>query len=174
MIFVIAVIAKVNVSVKNVKKTKNTWKSLNMKINEKGIKLIMDFEGLALKAYYDIGGVLTIGYGHTGKVYPDEVITQQEAQALLTADISAKTHVVSTYITSKLNDNQFSALVSFAYNLGVFALKRSHLLKYVNEGSFETAANEFLKWANVNGRPVEGLMRRREAERTLFLDKEGI
>lgn len=141
-----------------------------MKFNDKGLKLIMEFEGFRSTAYKDQGGVLTIGYGHTDNVYPGASISLQDAKDLLSKDINYKVSIIRSYITQELNDNQFSALVSFAYNLGTGALKGSTLLKLVNEGNFELASEQFERWDRVDGKEVNGLFRRRIAERDLFLD----
>ena len=72
-------------------------------------------------------------------------------------------------VTKEINDNQFSALVSFCYNVGPGNLKSSTLLRHVNNGKFPEAANEFLKWTKAQGKELPGLVKRREAERRLFL-----
>lgn len=144
-----------------------------MEINAKGLKLIKEFEGCKLSAYRDIVGVWTIGYGHTGDdVRPGMSISQEQADALLAKDVSNTSHHVSLLLKADLNDNQFSALVCFAYNLGCAALARSTLLKKVNGLDAEGAAEEFLKWSNAGGKPVAGLLRRRQAERALFLSAD--
>lgn len=143
-----------------------------MKLNNEGVKLIMDFEGCALKSYQDIGGVWTIGYGHIVGVKPDMILTLDEARQLLNQDLHMVVHSVEMMVSTPINDNQFSSLVSFAYNLGVFALKGSALLVKINQNDLLGAANEFLKWDHVKGKKVPGLTRRREAERSLFLKSE--
>lgn len=140
-----------------------------MKINLDGIKLIKSFEGCRLKAYTDSGGVWTIGYGHTLDVSPGDKITQEQAETFLTNDLIRFEEGVSKVITIPVNENQFSALVSFAFNLGLGNLVKSHLLSYLNDGQYENAAKEFPKWSNAGGMKSEGLLRRREAEQTLFL-----
>jgi len=148
-----------------------------MVISDNGIKLIKDFEGLKLKAYYDIVGVLTIGYGWTKKVdgkdiHPGMVITEQEAERLLRCGLVEYEKGVNAMLRVRVSQNQYDALVSFAYNLGVSALKNSTLMKKLNIGDYAGAANEFPIWnrATINGvrKDVAGLTRRRLAEQYLF------
>lgn len=142
-------------------------------MNAAGIKLIKDFEGCKLKAYKDIVGVLTIGYGHTGPdVFEGQVITQEEAERLLRDDLEAFEVGVARLVKVALTENQYAALVSFAYNLGLGALGGSTLLKLLNKGDPEGAALEFTKWSHAGGRVVAGLVRRREAEKALFLQDD--
>jgi lysozyme len=141
-----------------------------MRINTAGLDLIKEFEGCKLQAYYDAVGRPTIGYGHTGEdVYIGKEITQLEANNLLYSDIREFEAQIALLIEHEVNDNQFSALVCFAYNLGANTLKHSTLLAKVNEGDFTAAADEFPKWTHAGGVELEGLVRRRAAERELFL-----
>lgn len=141
-----------------------------MKINQDGLDLIKSFEGCKLTPYKDIVGVITVGYGHTG---PEAVmghpITQEDADRLLQGDLERFEKGVEGLLTRKVSDNQFSALVCFAYNCGLGNLKQSTLLRCINKGNFTDAANEFLRWAKAGGVEVPGLVRRRKAERALFL-----
>jgi lysozyme len=146
----------------------------NMSFSENGLKLTESFEGLRLTAYEDIGGVLTIGYGHTGRdVYRGQVITQEQAESLLALDTHLAVAAVNHLVRVPLNQNQFDALVDFAFNLGAGALAGSHLLRYVNAGDFNRAAEQFPAWDHVNGTVSEGLYRRRIAERDLFNGSTG-
>lgn len=142
-----------------------------MKINQAGIDLIKSFEGCKLQAYDDPlhPGLITIGYGHTGGVKLGTSITQEQAEAFLLSDLSSFEASVSKLVNVSLTSNQFSALVSFAYNLGPRSLQNSTLLKLLNQGHHSLAADEFLKWTHSNGATIPGLVRRREAERALFL-----
>lgn len=141
-----------------------------MKINQKGLDLIKSFEGLELKAYKCPADVLTIGYGHTGSdVKEGQVITQQQAEDLLKKDVEKFEKGVLSLVKVKINENEFSALVSFAYNLGLGNLKQSTLLNSLNKLQRESAANEFLRWNKAGGKVLAGLTRRREAEKALFL-----
>lgn len=138
--------------------------------NLRGIDLIKQFEGLRLTAYQDVVGVWTIGYGHTGPdVTPGLAITQQRAEQLLINDLAQFERGVNDLVTVQINQNQFDALVSFAYNLGVGALQKSTLLRLLNAGSYKPAADEFPRWNRAGGNVVAGLTRRRYAERQLFL-----
>ena len=146
-------------------------------ISKVGIDLIKSFEGCYLKAYKCPAGVWTIGWGTTEPidgVKPHEgmVITQKQADELLIKNLKGYENAVNEYITYSINQNQFDALVSFAYNCGNGALKTSTLLKKLNAGDVHGAANEFLRWNKANGKVLNGLTRRREAERKLFLKEE--
>lgn len=137
-------------------------------INQAGLDLIKSCEGLKLTAYQDIVGVWTIGYGCTQGVHGGMVITQQEAEAMLMKELSTFEQGVARYVQVALNDNQFAALVSFSYNLGLGSLQKSTLLRLLNSGDYAGAANEFPKWNKAGGKPVQGLTTRRLAEQTLF------
>lgn len=134
-----------------------------------GISLIEEFEGCRLTAYQDGAGVWTIGYGHTHGVKPGDTCTEDEAREYLAYDLESAQSWVTKLVTVPLTQSQFDALVSFTYNLGAGSLRSSTLLKLVNAGSYALAAQEFAKWDKVAGKESPGLLRRREAERDLFL-----
>jgi GH24 family phage-related lysozyme (muramidase) len=145
-----------------------------LKVSDNGLALIKKFEGCRLTAYADVGGVWTIGWGQTG---PDVVegltITQAQADARLRAEVDRFAEGVLSGLKVPVNQNQFDALVSFAYNVGLGAFRSSTLLKLLNDKTqVSIVASEFLKWNKVNGKPIEGLSRRREAEKQLFLSKD--
>jgi lysozyme len=140
-----------------------------MNISQTGIKLIMRFEGCRLTAYKDPVGILTIGYGHTGDVRSGQTITQVQADDLLKQDVTKFATGVAVLIKVPVNQNQFDALVSFAYNCGLGALKTSTLLSLVNKKDFKGAADEFEKWIHAGGKVLKGLVSRRKAEKALFL-----
>lgn len=143
-----------------------------MVTNDAGIKLIKEFEGLRLKAYPDPGtggAPWTIGYGSTFGVTKGMTITAEQAETMLRRDLKKFEGIVTMAVTVPLNENQFAALVSFAYNCGPKNLLDSTLLKRVNAGRFKDAADEFSKWNKAAGRVMPGLTRRRDAERALFL-----
>lgn len=145
-----------------------------MIINDKGRQIIEQFEGMRLEAYKCPAGVWTIGVGHTGDVKEGMKITQHQAEEIFTYDLQRFEEAVGK-LAPKVNANQFSALVSFAFNLGAEALAKSTLLKEINAGRPLNAANEFQKWNKArNGQGVlvvlPGLVKRRAAERALFLE----
>ncbi len=143
-------------------------KKTHLSVNEKARKLIKESEGLRLVSYYDLAGVLTIGYGHTGKdVTYGMKITEDEAEKLFEKDLEKFSQGVAKRVLVDINENQFSALVSFAYNVGLGALQGSTLLKLLNEG--KDCSNEFGKWIRSDGRVLPGLIKRRELEKKLFL-----
>ena len=107
----------------------------------RGRALIEKFEGLRLTAYQDMVGVWTIGYGHTGPdVKAGLTITQQQAEQLLINDLARFNNGVNALVTVKINQNQFDALISFSYNLGLGSLQQSTLLRLLNAGNFQAAA----------------------------------
>jgi lysozyme len=145
-----------------------------MEVNKAGKDLIKQFEGCKLKAYKCPAGLDTIGYGNTWypdgtKVKPEDVITQERANELLDIIVEDFAKKVKPLIKQNLTDNNFSALVSFAYNVGVGNLKKSTLLKKVNANpKDETIRAEFMKWTKANNVVLKGLVRRREAEAKLY------
>jgi len=140
------------------------------KMNQAGLDLLKHFEGLRLDAYVCAAGVVTIGYGSTGShVRMGDHITEVQAEQLLVQDLGRFEKGVTDMVKVPLNSNQFSALVSFAFNLGNGALQNSTLLKKLNQKDYNGAADEFLRWNKAGGRALEGLTRRRKAERELFL-----
>lgn len=143
-----------------------------MKINQEGIELIKRFEGCRLEAYLDCVGVPTIGYGHIKDVQIGQTITQEQAEEFLKEDLDTVEQSIPNLVKVSLTGNQFSALCSFCFNLGLHALAESTLLKKLNAGDIQGAANEFKKWDHAGGRANAGLLKRRLAERDLFLKVE--
>ena len=144
-----------------------------MRTSPAGVELIKDFEGLELKAYPDPGtggDPWTIGYGHTGpEVQPGLVINIEQAGALLKEDLVKFEEAVNRLITVELNQYEFDALVSFAYNCGWFALEDSTLRRRLNAGEAKCPVfkEELPKWVNGGNGPMPGLVRRRDAEAEL-------
>lgn len=139
-------------------------------INSRGLNLVKQFEGLVLKAYRDPVGIWTIGYGHTGpEVGPGDVITKAQAEALLKKDLIRFEQAVRSLVKVPLNSNQFSALVSFTFNVGSGALAQSTLLSLLNQRDYQGAGDQFSRWVYGDGRVLPGLVTRRNAERDLFL-----
>lgn len=140
-----------------------------MKINNLGLKLIKDFEGLRLTAYQDSVGVWTIGYGSTLNINRGMVISEKEAEQRLLEDLRIAESDVNRLVKVSLTSNQFSALVSFVFNLGGSAFADSTLLRLLNAGKYKEAADQLLRWNKAGKTELEGLTRRRKAERELFL-----
>lgn len=146
-----------------------------MKTNKHGIDLIKKYEGIGLSPYLDYAGIPTIGYGATYYENGDKVsmndapISIARAEDLLLNHIREIEKAVSNLVKTDINENQFSAIVSFAYNCGITNLRRSTLLKSVNTGDMTKAADEFMKWVFSKGEKLKGLVERRKAERELFL-----
>lgn len=142
-----------------------------MQTSNKGIALSKGFEGLRLKAYQCSAGVWTIGYGHTKGVKEGQTITAEEAESLLREDLRTFEVGVSSLVTVFLHQHQFDALVSFAFNVGVGALKGSTLLKKINaRAGADTIRAEWVKWCHAGGRVVPGLQRRRLEEVTIYIN----
>lgn len=139
------------------------------------VSIIKEFEGLYLKAYLDPVGIPTIGWGtikypNGEKVKMGDTVTAAQAEAYLIHEMSGFVKSVEKLVKVAISNNSFCALVSFCYNLGAGALEKSTLLKRLNSGeSKEAVAPEFMKWVNAGGKPLKGLVRRREAEKKLFL-----
>jgi len=146
-----------------------------MKISDRGLELIKEFEGFSANAYLCPAKIPTIGYGNTfwedgRKVKIGEQISKAKALELLeflaNKDFADK---IFTLLKVEVNQNQFDAMTSLAYNIGVGAFSNSTLLKRVNAKDFIGASNEFLKWDKSGGKPLLGLTRRRQREKELFL-----
>ncbi|MFG6090742.1 lysozyme [Enterobacter soli] len=145
-----------------------------MRTSDKGIALIKEFEGCKLTAYQDSVGVWTIGYGWTQPVDGKPIragmtIKQETAERLLKTGLVSYESDVSRLVKVELTQGQLDALVSFTYNLGARSLSTSTLLRKLNAGDYAGAAEEFLRWNKAGGKVLNGLTRRREAERALFL-----
>lgn len=137
------------------------------------LDLIKSFEGCRLSAYDDGTGVWTVGVGHTGSdVFPGLAITQQRADQLLQQDLQSFEVGVQKMVKVALNPNQFGAIVSFAFNCGLESLDESTLLADLNAGNYSAAADQFLLWDRADGQELPGLLRRRKAERALFLGQD--
>lgn len=147
---------------------------MSRKINDLGLDIIREFESLELEAYYCPANVLTIGYGHTGPdVYEGQVINDAQANELLMQDVVFAEDGISSLAPFWLSDNQFSALVSFVFNIGVGAFEQSTMLRKLNADDVIGAANEFPRWNKSRRRVLRGLTIRREAERDLFMTPDG-
>ena len=145
-----------------------------MHVSPSGVDLICNFEGLRLKAYDDGVGVWTIGFGTTKypngiRVKKGDTCTLDQAKAYMQNDLKSFEQTVNNTVKVPLNQNQFDALVSLAYNIGSTAFKNSTLVKRLNEGNYNAAANQFNVWVNAGGKRMQGLVNRRAAESTLFL-----
>lgn len=148
----------------------------SMTTSQTGINLITSFENLELKAYLCPAGVWTIGFGTT--VYPNgtqvkkgDICTAEQAKAYFAYDLKRFENAVNDGLTVLVNQNQFDALISLTYNIGETAFKKSTLLKLLNANKFTEASDQFAVWNKGNGKVLNGLVRRRAAERVLFLKK---
>lgn len=146
-----------------------------MRTSEVGIAFIKGWEGFRGEAYQDSVGVWTIGYGHTMSVKPGDTITEENAAALLKAELIGYENTVERVVSEELAQHEFDALVSLCYNIGGNNFSRSSVVRLIAAGDRPRAADAFLLWgkATVNGKltPLKGLLNRRKAERLVFLGK---
>ena len=137
-------------------------------INQAGIDLIKDCEGLHLTPYLCPAKVWTIGYGHTRTVRNGMSITQEEADHLLSGDLQIVERFIQLLVTVPLNDNQFAALVSFTFNVGKSNFEHSTLLRLLNRGWYDQVPAQLMRWNRSRGEVLGGLSRRRGAEAKLW------
>ena len=143
-----------------------------MKISAEGLDLIKHFEGLELEAYKCPAGVWTIGYGHTKDVQEGDTWSESHADHMLEVEMEEYENYIHDLVTCPLSQNQFDALVSWVYNLGSSNLQASTLLKRLNAGDYPDVPNQIKRWNKAGGKVLEGLVRRREAEASMFEGKE--
>lgn len=144
----------------------------DLKVSTTGIRLILRFETWQHKAYDDGYGYWSIGVGHTGtKPKPGTIITSEQVWVLFVNDLAAVEECINDVVNVPLNANEFDALVSFVFNVGTTAFKKSTLLKKLNANDRSGAAKQFERWCMVKGKVSQGLLKRRKLERQLF---EGI
>ena len=147
---------------------------MNLLFSEYDPAIAADFigkwEGCKLTAYKCPAGVWTIGYGHTKGVYEGQTITQEDADNLLRDDLTRFAGELIPLIKVKVTEGQFIALMSFAYNFGVTKFRRSSVLRNLNNGAIQAAADALLLWVSPGSSYEKGLRKRRNAERKLFLE----
>lgn len=142
--------------------------------SEQGLDLIMESEGLRLRAYLCPAGIPTIGYGHTKGVKLGDTCTGEQAEQWLDEDAREAAASIDAMVTVPLNQGQMDALVSFVFNFGAEKFRTSSLLRLLNEGKYTEAAAQFPRWVNgTNPRTkiwevLPGLVKRRAAEKALF------
>jgi len=138
-------------------------------VRDSAAAFIAKWEGCKLTAYQDVVGIWTIGYGRTTNVHPGDSCTQEQADAWLAEEVEQFKRGVRGAVLVPLNGNQLAACTSLAYNIGLAAFRGSTLLRKLNDGDYQGAADQFLVWNKAGGRVVQGLVNRRAAERDLFL-----
>jgi len=147
------------------------------KVSKETYDLIKQFEGYSEKAYSDVVGVWTIGYGNTyykdgSKVREGDTITKAEAEELFQHVVDDFAQKINVLIKKDVNDCEFGALVSLSYNIGVGAFKKSTLLRKVNGSPDDPSIGlEFLKWVKAGGKTVNGLVKRRNKEAEFYFNK---
>lgn len=143
-----------------------------MNISQEGIDLIKSFEGLKLEAYKCQAGIWTIGYGHTKNVKDKDIISNSQADSFLVQDLYFIEQSINQLVKVELNQNQYDALCSFVFNVGVLAFNQSTLLAKLNMGNYIGASNEFERWNKITVDGIKqsstGLTNRRKAEKNLF------
>ena len=141
-----------------------------MNVSPNCAAITKQFEGCQLEAYQDPIGKWTVGYGHTGPdVYRGLTITQDRADHLLMLDLLLAQNTVNNLVEPQINQNQFDALCDFVFNCGTGNFQSSTLLKLINANDLADAAKEFVKWDKAAGKPLPGLLKRRQAEAALFV-----
>ena len=148
-----------------------------MKLSQRGIDLIKQFEGYSSKAYPDPatgGAPWTIGYGtikysNGTKVKEGDTCTEAQASTYMLNDLKGFEETINNNVKVVLTQNQYDSLVSLCYNIGSSAFKESTLLKKLNAKDYLEAADQFLRWNKAGGKVISGLKNRREKERELFL-----
>jgi lysozyme len=142
-----------------------------MKTSQKGLDLIKKFEGFSDKEYICPAGKVTIGYGHV--ILPNEdfqqPMTKKEAEILLKKDLEPRESALNKFLKVKINQNQFDALMSLIYNIGIANFKQSTLLKFINDRLFDKVPDQFRRWKYINKVVSKGLLKRREEEIKLWL-----
>jgi len=142
---------------------------MSRSIGAAGLETIKHFEDLALKAYICPAGIPTIGWGHTKGVEMGDTCTYEQAEQWLREDCAEAERAVNAGVRVPITQNQFDALVSFTFNVGAGAFRRSTLLRLLNNGDYAGASAQFKRWTKSGGVVLKGLTRRRECERKLFL-----
>ena len=140
-----------------------------MKTSPKGIALITEFEGFRSKAYLDVVGVPTIGYGFTKGIQLGDTMTKAQAKYRLASELVEYENAVLRACTNEPNQNEFDALVCFAFNVGAAGMAKSSVIKAHNRGDHQAAARAFSLWVKAGGKVWPGLTRRRAAEAALYL-----
>jgi lysozyme len=143
----------------------------NKATSSRGIELIKAWEGWRSNAYLCPAHKWTIGYGHTRTAKPGMAITIADGEKLLKEDLKVYENAVNQLVKVPLGQYQFDALVSFTYNVGRGALSQSTLLRILNQGNYTEAAKQFSRWVYGGGIKLPGLIKRRDAEQKLFLQK---
>jgi lysozyme len=143
-----------------------------MNISQEGISLIKKFEGCELEAYKCAAGVWTIGYGHTKDVKEGDSILKEDAESMLMHELQKYCNDVNIAVKVDLKQNEFDALVSWTYNLGLTNLNSSTMLRVLNEGKHNEVPAQIKRWNKASGQVKQGLVRRREAEALMFEGKD--
>jgi lysozyme len=143
-----------------------------MNISQEGISLIKKFEGCELEAYKCAAGVWTIGYGHTKDVKEGDSILKEDAESMLMHELQEYCNDVDIAVKVDLKQNEFDALVSWTYNLGLTNLNSSTMLRVLNEGKHDEVPAQIKRWNKASGQVKQGLVRRREAEALMFEGKD--
>lgn len=150
------------------------YKHLSLQISDEGADFIGDWEGEELWAYRDVKGIWTIGIGHIEGVKEGDHITREEMFHIFRKDVARFVDGINSAVTVALSQRQYDALVSLVFNIGLGGFSNSTVLRELNQGHYEKAADAFLMWNKVRDqerlRVVQGLTNRRQAEREMFLE----
>ena len=143
-----------------------------MQVSKECVNFIKKWEGFRGKSYKCAANVWTIGYGHTHGVKPGMTISESEASEILRKDIATFASAVSSIVKAPLSQHQFDALVSFCFNVGIEAFRKSTLVKKLNQRMYHSASLEFERWIHGGGKRLKGLENRRKEEKEMFLKGE--
>lgn len=144
----------------------------HLQYSKSGLALTERFEGCRLEAYPDPGTgdePWTIGFGHTRGVFPGMVCTEEQAVAFLQQDVAFAVNAVNELVQVQLNQDEFDALVDFVFNIGTTAFRCSTLLRLLNAGDIAGASEQFARWDIAGGHVMAGLLNRRLAEKSEFV-----
>lgn len=139
------------------------------------VELVKKFEGFSSKPYLCPAGYWTIGYGHV--IYDgnlNRTITKEEAEKLLIEDLLKFEKAIKPLLTVKIHDYMLDSLISFTFNVGIYAFKASTLRRLINRREFLLASEQFERWVYAGGKKLKGLVLRRQAEKNLYLEGLGL
>lgn len=143
-----------------------------LRLNKTGLDLIKKFEGCRLQAYQDVSGIWTVGWGQTGPwIDESTMLSQAQADTLLERELKKKEEAMSRIVIAPTTENEWAALVSLAYNIGIGAFANSTLLRYLNSDQKGLVPEQFLVWCKVKKKVIPSLLARRQTEKELYETK---
>lgn len=150
--------------------SKGRISSTSLRLSAPGANFIKSFEELRLRSYQDQGGVWTIGWGHTAGVGPGMTITEEQAESFFKNDAMEAAHILNAGVPVGLYQYEYDALISIIFNIGGAQFASSTLRRALRMARYDLAADEFPRWNKVKGKVSNGLKKRREWERRMFVE----